>query len=42
MRPVSATNLLQCLENEAAYLEQVKKQDLAKAVRKRLESLVAG
>jgi hypothetical protein len=35
-------DLLQCLENEAAYLEQVKKQDLAKAVRKRLESLVAG
>jgi hypothetical protein len=34
--------LVQCLENEAAYLEQAKKDDLAKAVRKRLELLQAG
>ena len=27
--------LVQCLENEAAFLEQAKKSDLAKAVRKR-------
>jgi hypothetical protein len=32
-------SLLQCLENEAAYLEKAKKNDLAKAVRQRLESL---
>jgi tetratricopeptide (TPR) repeat protein len=31
--------LVQCLENEAAYLEQAKKRDLAAAVRRRLESL---
>ncbi len=34
--------LVQSLENEAAYLDQVKKPDLAKEVRKRLESLAAG
>ena len=34
--------LIQSLENEAAYLEQAKQQGLAKAVRKRLESLAAG
>ena len=34
--------LMQSLENEAAYLEQAKQQDLAKAVRKRLESLATG
>jgi hypothetical protein len=33
--------LVQCLENEAAYLVQAKKDDLAKAVRKRLELLQA-
>jgi hypothetical protein len=31
--------LVQCLENEVAYLVQAKKDDLAKAVRKRLELL---
>jgi len=31
--------LLQCLENELAWLEQAKKKELAAAVRKRLESL---
>jgi tetratricopeptide (TPR) repeat protein len=31
--------LAQCLENEAAFLEQAKKTDLAKAVRRRIESL---
>jgi hypothetical protein len=34
--------LVQSLENEAAYLDQVKKQDLAKEVRQRLQSLAAG
>ena len=34
--------LVRCLENEAAYLEQAKKKDLAKAVRQRLESLASG
>ena len=33
--------LVQCLENEAAYLEQVKKSDLARAVRDRLSSMQA-
>lgn len=32
-------SLRQCLENEAAFLEQAKKNDLAKAVRHRIESL---
>jgi len=32
-------SLLQCLENELAWLEQGKKKELAAAVRKRLESL---
>ena len=32
-------SLVQCLENEAAYLEHAKKNDLAKAVRHRLQSL---
>jgi len=31
--------LIQCLENEAAWLEQAKKKELAATVRKRLESL---
>ena len=31
--------LVQCLENEAAYLEQARKKDLAQAVRKRLEAV---
>lgn len=31
--------LVQCLENEAAYLDQAKKKDLAVAVRHRLETL---
>lgn len=31
--------LVQCLENEVAYLEQAKKADLAAAVRRRLETL---
>ncbi|MGA2258835.1 MAG: hypothetical protein ABSG53_29560, partial [Thermoguttaceae bacterium] len=34
--------LAQSLENEAAYLEQAKKSDLAQAVRKRLEGLAGG
>lgn len=31
--------LVQCLENEAAYLKQAKKNDLAAAVRKRLQTM---
>jgi tetratricopeptide (TPR) repeat protein len=31
--------LVQCLENEAAFLEQAKKSDLAKAVRKRVATI---
>jgi tetratricopeptide (TPR) repeat protein len=31
--------LLQCLENEAAYLEHTKKTDLAKAIRQHIEAL---
>jgi hypothetical protein len=31
--------LLQCLENEAAFLEQAKKTDIAKTIRHRIESL---
>ena len=34
-----AEQLTQCLENEAAYLEQTKKKDLARAVRTRLTTL---
>jgi hypothetical protein len=34
--------LTQCLENEAAFLEHSKKPELAKTVRKRLESLQSG
>jgi len=34
--------LVQCLENEAAYLDQAKKTDLAKAVRRRIECLQSG
>jgi hypothetical protein len=32
-------SLVQCLENEAAYLDQVKKKDLAEVARRRIEAL---
>jgi hypothetical protein len=35
-------HLVRCLENEAAYLEQANKKDLANAVRRRLELLQTG
>jgi hypothetical protein len=34
--------LMQCLENEAAYLDHAKKKDIAEKIRARLESLAAG
>jgi hypothetical protein len=34
--------LIQCLENEAGYLDQSKKKDLSAKIRQRLESLAAG
>ena len=33
---------MQCLENEAAYLDHAKKKDIAEKIRARLESLAAG
>ena len=39
--PGSTSRLCNALENEVAYLDQVKKADLAKAVRTRLEGVRA-